>query len=79
MVHSKFCSSSRVRFKKFIGGYGRVDIPFGDHLFTWCNKWGSKVSKLGMFLLTLGFINEFPHLFGFVQDKNMSDHRCILF
>ncbi|XP_023771251.1 uncharacterized protein LOC111919929 [Lactuca sativa] len=75
---SNFNSSSARAFNDFINSLDLVDIPLGGPRFTWNDKWGSKFSKLDIFLVTEGFMDTFPHLSVIVLEKNIPDHRPIL-
>ena len=52
---TQFCAGDAAVFNQFIADADLVDLPLGGPTYTWVNKWGSKMSKLDRFLLSLGF------------------------
>nr|GFA09667.1 RNA-directed DNA polymerase, eukaryota [Tanacetum cinerariifolium] len=55
-----------------------VDLPIGGRCFTWMNKEGTKLSKLGRFLISKDVIDLLPDIRITALDRIWSDHNPIL-
>nr|GEZ47408.1 RNA-directed DNA polymerase, eukaryota, reverse transcriptase zinc-binding domain protein [Tanacetum cinerariifolium] len=60
-------------FNSFISNSSVFDILLGGFNFTWTNKWGSKMSKLGRFLVSDNFLDVFSFATGVILEKEASD------
>ncbi|GJW30095.1 putative RNA-directed DNA polymerase, eukaryota, reverse transcriptase zinc-binding domain protein [Tanacetum coccineum] len=65
-------------FNSFIDRSGLIEIPMGGRLYTWMNKAGSKLSKLGRFLLSKDVVIACPDLKAIILDRLWSDHNPII-
>ncbi|GJU47741.1 RNA-directed DNA polymerase, eukaryota, reverse transcriptase zinc-binding domain protein [Tanacetum coccineum] len=65
-------------FNAFILNSFLIDVPLGGYKFTWTDKWGSKMSKLDILLVSESFYDTFPHTTGVVLEKGIPDHHLIL-
>ena len=75
---SVFCPRSARVFNSFIEQIGLQEVSLGGPRFTWCDKWGSKFSKVDRFFVTDGFCASFPFITALVLEKKIPDHRPIL-
>lgn len=76
---SQFHNNSARNFNNFIEQAKLIDIPLGGSRYTWSDKRGSTFSKLNHFLDSDGFQDSFLHISGMALDKNLPNHRTILF
>lgn len=65
-------------FNNFIDFSQLIEPPLRAKRFTWIGRGGSKLSKLGRFLLLKEFYNVWPSLSAIVLDRCFSDHSPIL-
>nr|GEW62838.1 RNA-directed DNA polymerase, eukaryota [Tanacetum cinerariifolium] len=75
---SVFHAPNAAKFNAFIVNSHMHDIPLGGYSFTWSEKYATKMSKLDCFLVSQGFLDLFPNIFGLILYRNISDHRPIL-
>ncbi|GJS74583.1 RNA-directed DNA polymerase, eukaryota, reverse transcriptase zinc-binding domain protein [Tanacetum coccineum] len=65
-------------FNSFVDDSGLKEMVMGGKLFTWMNKYGTKMSKLDRFLLSEEVFDDNPDLKAIVLDRLWSDHSPIL-
>ncbi|GJW83493.1 RNA-directed DNA polymerase, eukaryota [Tanacetum coccineum] len=62
-------------FNTFIADSGLVEVSLGGNKFTWCHKFGSKMSKLDRFLVSENLLNTSPNINAITLARYLSDHR----
>ncbi|PWA99288.1 RNA-directed DNA polymerase, eukaryota, Reverse transcriptase zinc-binding domain protein [Artemisia annua] len=75
---STFSRGEAQIFNDFIHDSCLVDMPMGGRMFTWMNKFGTKMSKLDRFLLSESVIGDHVDLTATVLERLWSDHNPIL-
>ncbi|GJS95132.1 putative RNA-directed DNA polymerase, eukaryota, reverse transcriptase zinc-binding domain protein [Tanacetum coccineum] len=65
-------------FNEFINQTELVNLNIGGRNFTWMNKFGTKLSKLDRYLVSVSFTLAFPDILMIALDRKWSDHLPIL-
>nr|GEV49465.1 RNA-directed DNA polymerase, eukaryota, reverse transcriptase zinc-binding domain protein [Tanacetum cinerariifolium] len=78
MLGSNFSSNDATIFNAFIQDVALTDLPMGGRMFTWMNKYGSKLSKLDRFLISNSVLLAHSNMQVTVLDRVWSDHNLIL-
>jgi hypothetical protein len=65
-------------FKEFLYNATVVDVPLDGYMFSLSDNEGSKMSKIDRFFVLEGLLETFPHLFGLILTRHLSDHRPLL-
>lgn len=66
------------QFNEFIDSMELVDIPMSGKNFTWFRPNGSSMSRLDRCLVTLAWLDSWPHCVQHVLDREFSDHCPIV-